>query len=201
MRLSPVGGCIFAEDPDRPFDDACIIWSAAVDPTVLTVSACAAGDGFFDLSGQSYSVAIDRRGQEHVVAQTPSGTLRLDVVSGTVLSGPVTLRVHLDCTNMILPRLSGLDRLLRLIGIRDPGRRPPRADTRLVRLVEALRVADALVDGASLTQISGSLRGAQCASGDWPGDGESIKSSARRKVALARQLTAKGPAAIMKGRI
>jgi hypothetical protein len=168
---------------------------------VLTVSACAAGAGFFDLSGQSYSVAIDRRGHEHVVVKTPSGTVRLDVVSGTVLAGRVTLRVHLDCTHMIPPRLSGLDRLLRLIRIRDPGRRPPRADTRLVRLVEALRVADALADGASLTQISRSLRGAQSVSGDWPGDGESIKSSTRRKVALAQQLTAKGPAAIMKGKV
>ncbi|WP_255587066.1 DNA -binding domain-containing protein [Hephaestia mangrovi] len=201
MRSSLAGGCTFAEDPNRPFDHARVIWSAAVDPTVLTVSACAAGDGFFDLSRQPHSVAVDRRGHEHVVIRTPGSTLRLDVISGTVLAGPVTLRVHLDCTTMIPSRLSGLDRLLRLIGIRDPGRRPPRSDPRLARLVEALRVADALADGASLPRIAASLRGAQSASADWPGAGESIKSSARRKVALARQLTAKGPAAIMNGKV
>jgi len=164
---------------------------------VLTVSACAAGDGFFDLSGQSYSVAVDRRAHEHVVVNTPSGTLRLDVVSGTVLAGPVALRVHLECTNAILPRLTALDRLLHLVGVRDPGRRPPRADPRLARLVEALRVADALADGASLSRIAASLRVTLGASDDWPGDGDSLKSSVRRKVALARRLTAEGPAAVM----
>lgn len=168
---------------------------------MLTVSACAAGDGFFDLSGQAYSVAVDRRAHEHVVVETPSGTLRLDVVSGTVLAGPVTLRVHLECTSTIPSRLSGLDRLLRIVGIRDPGRRPPRADPRLARLVEALRVADALADGASLSRIAASLRGGKSAIRDWPGDSDSLKSSIRRKVALARRLTAEGPAAIMNGKV
>lgn len=168
---------------------------------MLTVSARSAGDGFFDLSATTFLAAVDRRGHEHVTVRTPGGELRLDVVSGTVLSGPVTLRVHLKCSGTAPPRLATLDRLLRFIGIRDGGRRPPRADPRLARLVQALRVADALADGASLSRIAMSLLGAQQAANDWPGDGESIKSSVRRRVALARRLTAEGPAGVMQDRI
>lgn len=197
----PAGGYTFAENPARAFDRARIIWSAAVDPTVLTVSACAAGDGFFDLTDSPYLAAIDRYGHEHIAVRTPSGDLRLDVVSGTVLAGPATLRVHLDCTSAIPPRLLALDRLLRLLGIRDPGRRTPRPDPRLARLVEALRVADALADGASLTRIAAALLGAQRVLNDWPGDGDDIKSSVRRRVALARRLTAEGPTGVMHHKI
>jgi hypothetical protein len=128
---------------------------------------------------------------------TRNGTLRLDVVSGTVLAGPVALRVHLDCSNAIVPRLPALDRLLRFLGIRDAGRRPPRVDPRLARLVEALRVADALADGASLSKISAALHGARHVVHDWPGEGEDIKSAVRRRVALARRLTAAGPTGVM----
>jgi hypothetical protein len=164
---------------------------------VLTVSACAAGDGSFDLSGRSCLVAIDARGVEHVAVRAPHGVLRLDVISGSVLDGPVALRVHLDVAGTISPRLSGLDRLLRLLGIRDPGRRPPPADPRLARLIEALRVADALADGASLSRIAAALHGAQRVASTWPGDGEDIKSAVRRRVALARRLTARGPDGVM----
>lgn len=198
---SIAGGFTFAEDPERTFDAARIIWSAAVDPTVLTVSACAVGDGSFDLSGQPYVVAVDCQGHEHVTLVGQTGTLRLDVVSGSVLAGAVALRVHLDCTGMIKPRLSALDRLLRLIGVRDARRCRPRADPRFARLVEALRVADALADGASLSGIATALLGAQRVAGGWPGDGDHMKSAIRRRVALARRLTSQGPPGVMHGRI
>ncbi len=198
---STAGGSIFAEDPARSYETARIIWSAAVDPTVLTVSACAAGDGFFDLTGTSYVAAVDRRGHEHIAALGRTGLLRLDVVAGTVLAGAVALRVHLDCTTAIVPKLSALDRLLRFLGIHDPGRRPTRPDPRLARLVEALRVADALTDGASLSRIAAVLLGTQRAADAWPGDGDDIKSSVRRRVALARRLTSGGPTGVLQRKI
>jgi hypothetical protein len=131
----------------------------------------------------------------------PSGTLRLDVVAGTVLAGAVTLRVHLDCTSALPSKLSAFDRLLRLLGIRDSGRRPLHADPRLARLVEALRVADALADGASLSRIAAALTGAQRPGSDWPGEGDDVKSSIRRRVALARRLAVEGPIGVMHGTI
>ncbi|MGN6279018.1 MAG: DNA -binding domain-containing protein [Sphingomonas sp.] len=199
-RSSNAGASTFAEDPKRTFDEARILWSAAIDPTVLTVSACAAGDGTFDLTRNRYLVAIDRQGHEHVAVGARGNTLRLDVVSGTLLNGPVALQVHLDCAGPVPTRLSALDSLLRLIGIRDAGRRSPQPDARLARLIEALRVSDALVDGASLSTIAASLLGAQW-SEDWPGEGDSIKSLVRRKVDLARRLTAGGPIGVMRHQV
>jgi hypothetical protein len=201
LRLPPLsraGVSTFAEDPSRPFDDARIIWSAAVDPSVLTVSAYATADGSFDLPRRSRAVAIDGNGREHVAIRSPGGLLRLDVVSGSVLAGPVALRVHLNVDQAVAPRLSALDRLLRAIGLTDPGRRPARPDARLARLVDALRVSDALADGASLSRIAAALRGTHRLADTWPGEGDNIKSAVRRRVALARQLTARGPAGVMR---
>jgi hypothetical protein len=66
---------------------------------------------------------------------------------------------------------------------------------RLHRVVLALRVIDALSEGATLRNIGDAFVRA----GDWPGRGESTKSAARRLAGFARGLWSGGPAAILSG--
>ena len=67
------------------------------------------------------------------------------------------------------------------------------ATPRLQRYVLALRVIDALGEGATLRTIGETFIRA----GDWPGRGESTKSAARRLAGFAHRLWSGGPATIL----
>ncbi|UVO50158.1 DUF2285 domain-containing protein [Sphingomonas sp. SUN019] len=174
-----------------------MVWTAAIDPGVLSVTARPRPRASFDLTRHRFDVVVDNDGTEHVAIHLPGGLLRLDVIAGTVLHGPADLRAHVELAACTPRQLASLDRLLRLGGMRDPGRRPPPPDRRLPRLIEALRIADALAQGASLAGIAGGLSADGHRSGDWPGDGEHHKSAIRRRVVLARRLLALGPAGVL----
>ena len=173
------------------------MWARSVDPGVLAVTAERDGGHPFDIAGYPHSVVVGEDGDEHVSIVTGPESLRLDVVTGSVLHGPVSLRVHLSCAGAITFRLAALDRLLRLLDVVDGGRRSPPADRRLPRLVEALHVVDLLAQGARLSQIAAALSPGLAFTSDWPGAGEHRKSKVRRQVALARRLVAAGPAGIL----
>ncbi|WP_210434135.1 DNA -binding domain-containing protein [Sphingopyxis granuli] len=66
---------------------------------------------------------------------------------------------------------------------------------RLYRVVLALRVIDALGEGATLRTVGEAFVRAD----DWPGRGESTKSAARRLVGFAHRLWSGGPATILSG--
>lgn len=196
----PVGGCTFAENPAHGFGRARIVWTAAFDPAVIEVDAeplAGRTDGF-DIAGFGSRIAaiVDDTG-EHVAVAAPGRHLRLDVATGTLFAGPVHLRYRLNGVATLPPSLDALHALLRLVGVPDPARRTAEPDRRLPRLVEALRVLDALSDGASRHAIAEALLG----SGDWPGDGEHRKSLVRRRIDLARHLQDAGPKAVLRGLI
>jgi hypothetical protein len=182
-----------------PAPIARLIWSAAYDPCVLTVAALTPGavvDDLFDLT-RFGSRAIVARGadREHVAITDGAVRLRLDVVRGSVCAGPVMLEHRMfgalapGYFAIALQQLASLCRMGRAAQWREP------ADPRLPRLIQALRVLDALADGASLRSIAAALPGDGVA--DWPGPGESTKSRVRRLVDLARRLEAGGPAAVL----
>lgn len=120
--------------------------------------------------------------------------LRLDVTEGTLFDGPILPHFHISGMAELSPKLDALNVLLRLSGGLDPAQAPVARDPRLPRLVEALRVRDALAEGASLREIG---RVIQPGCDDWPGDGEHMKSRARRFVALARKLERLGPKGVL----
>ncbi|MGH6653088.1 MAG: DNA -binding domain-containing protein [Sphingopyxis sp.] len=72
---------------------------------------------------------------------------------------------------------------------------PHRATSRFYRIVQMLRVIDALAEGSSLRVIGETFVRAS----DWPGRGESTKSAARRLVDSSRRLWAGGPAIMLSG--
>src|SRR3546814_14755057 len=95
----------------------------------------------------------------------------------------MTIEPAIDLRRAIDPQIASLRRLDALMR----GDILETRDQRLVRLVEALRAADAIAAGASLRDI-----GVGAFGGDWPGDGEHLKSRVRRRVALDRQIVVYG---------
>lgn len=70
-------------------------------------------------------------------------------------------------------------------------------DTRLPRLILALRAFDARTEGASLREIATALLDEF----SWPGDGDWMKSWSRRIVELAAQLVQVGPRGVLRREI
>jgi hypothetical protein len=151
----------------------------------------------FDLA-RFGSRALVARGSagEHVAITDGPLQLRLDVIEGTVCDGPVLLEHRLlgiSAINRQMPVLRQFESLCRT------GRIPPwrgLVDPRLRRLIMALRVCDALADGASLRAI-GSTLSLNGISPSWPGLGESSKSRVRRLVDLAGRLERLGPHGVL----
>lgn len=147
-------------------------------------AALALGEGAL---AQGWALARGGLG-EHLVVVRGSRTLRLDIVVGSLMDGPVALDILFPIDHRWRQRRAGLARLGLLTGEDDAG--APARDPGLARLVEGLRALDALDDGASLREIGRTIVG-----DDWPGPGDSIKSRARRLAAYARHLRAAGPRA------
>lgn len=173
-----------------------------MDPAVLAVTAHCRPGGRFDPDAYRVHARRDVDQIERALVELDDGPLRLDIIAGTLKAGPVDLTVHLDASHLHCRREVALWRLFRACGHAFPRqRRSVGRDRRLPRLVEALRVADALAAGASLREIALGLDCPTKGAIDWPGDGEHVKSAIRRKVDLAHRLITAGPAAILNDRI
>ena len=122
---------------------------------------------------------------EHVLVRTKDSSLRFDVVSGSVLSGSVILEpiVDLDRLDWQIAAICKLGAMLR----NAPSKQE--RDSRLPRLILALRALDARAEGASLRDLAKGIFSAS----DWPGDGENVKSRVRRLTDLAEKLQRAGP--------
>lgn len=136
----------------------------------------------------NHCVAVND-GTEHVLLRAGRRSLRLDIVSGTVLAGPVRVEPSialngLDCQIATVRSLAAM--------LRDEPLAVP-ADARLPRLVLALRTLDARREGTSLRDLARGIFGAT----EWPGDGDHIKSRARRLVKLSEDLWRAGPNGVM----
>lgn len=193
MNPSRAGGCTFAADPAR--DCACsdYLWTAAADPHVLRARVLPqrGRDPAINLSTVT-CFGWRHDGRRHVRIDLPDGPMRLDLVEGAIAAAAVCIEPAVDILRPLDPQIGTIRRLRalsrgELASVRDQG---------FARLVEALRASDALAAGASLREIGLGTLG-----DDWPGDGEHLKSRARRRVVLAAALVTAGPRAILKGRI
>lgn len=166
---------------------------------MLSVSAEPDREGGSDvreLSARRLIVACGSQVQ-HIAIDAGQSWLRMDVVTGDALVGLVRPVLHLRDDDALAFKIESLSRWMRLTGAVGAARWRPRSDRRLARLVEALRVGDALADGASLREIAAVLRAYGSRAFEWPGAGDSIKSWVRRRVDLARRLRAAGPSAVL----
>lgn len=173
---------------------ACVLplWSAAIEPRVLPVRAikfknCASGS--FDLRGLSARVLCGPSIQ-HVRVDLPGAVVRLDVIDGTLVDGPVTLIFELPDDFRLSSRL---DALASFQAARCGAPHVAPLQEKLSRKLLSLHAADAEAVGASLRDIANALFGED----DWPGNGEHRKSRVRRLVAAGRTLIRAGPRAIL----
>lgn len=187
-------GCLNLPDPGMSWREAPILWSAGVDPSVLKVVALP-----WSKKGSATSCWLPRgtaatlvRGAdcEHLLLRAGRDRVRIDVVSGTLLGGPVSLLLVLHGIGKIEPALGALRQILQLCQAVSS---PPVRSTghqRLRRQVTALRVCDALALGASIRDVGVMLFGFDRVRDEWPG--EALKSQCRRLIALARAMAAGG---------
>ena len=169
------------------------IWSAGVDPHVLKVRAVSRDftptDWQFEL-GRHISRIVTDCACERVRIDHASQVLRLDVVEGTLMGGPVHLRTDLCIGKELTAQVATAFALRDLMsGKIIPNTSHDREAAALLRLW----AFDARKAGASLREIANLLLG----EGDWPGDGEYRKSRARRLVAAGEEMVRLGPEEIL----
>nr|WP_246427337.1 DUF2285 domain-containing protein [Sphingopyxis panaciterrulae] len=137
------------------------------------------------------SLAVANNGQLHVVIGGVHHGVRVDIVAARPAALPLD-RLIFPFTVAVAPKQ--LVEFRRLIAFFHGRPLTEYVDTaRLNRIVLALRVIDALGEGASLRTIGDEFVRA----GDWPGAGDSTKSRARRLVSTARTIWAEGPRSIL----
>ncbi len=190
-------GCLNVEDPALPAPEGTILWSSAFDPSVLRCVAAPAAIGqvgAFDLEhcGEKAVVAAGDAGTEHILIGGKSGGLRLDVLEGTLLQGPVSVRYDFSAVGDIKPLLAPLRAFHNICRTGRLSLRPTRKRQRDRRVVDALRTYDALREGASIRDVGILLFGEQRVAEEWGALGEALKSHSRRIIALARGMAGGG---------
>jgi hypothetical protein len=190
------GGLTFAEDPAHSCASVLPVWSRAADPRVLAVRATPLAEGKHGWAAHPFNLdlfpdhSLVDDGQEHVRIDHPDGVIRLDVISGSLRAGPVTLAFEIEYDDRLSIQLSAardFDMAISGEGMGSPG------PERLAGLLTALHAVDARAAGASLRNSADLLLGA----GDWPGNGEYRKSRIRRMIAVGEQLLRAGPLPIL----
>lgn len=187
-------GCLNPPDPSQSWQDVSILWSSAVDPSVLEVMALAPADSMrpaFNLRRcGAKAVIVHGSDREHVLIRANGEAVRLDVLSGSLADGPVALLHHLAGTEAIEPTLAALRRFMAFCRGESllTARRSSRQ--RLSGHLLVLRVHDALVQGASIRDVGVMLFGSERVRQEWAG--EALKSQCRRLIARSREMAAGG---------
>jgi hypothetical protein len=199
------GGFTFAEHPELEAPDARIIWRADFDPGALHALSVPIDPGHPDAIHAAalapwLTVVSDTAG-EHAVLSDGWRHIRIDIEGESLVEGrPVMLRYVLHGVASAEPKILPLRRLLDLCRHRrfSVSLYPP--DRRIDRWILALRVHDAMMAGASQSDI------ARVLFDDNPGlaaaarRSDSLRSRVRRLAGEARRLAAGGYRALMTGR-
>jgi len=203
-RIRFNGGFTFAEQPDRAAPAARIIWHADLDPGTIGVAAVPADPSDpdslrIDQISSWLAMAVDAEGREHICLSDGWHHIRLDVEEGR-LTGQKAVLLHYrlsglaSAENRVLPLRRLLDlcrhrRFARTLYPRDPG---------IERLIDMLRVHDALGAGASQREIGEALFGTERVHEDWSDGSDSLRSRVRRLVREARDMARGGYRQLMR---
>lgn len=182
------------EDPALPALAARPVWCRAGYGRVLEADARAGGppQDRFDLArfAAVTTVVRDRAGTEHLLVSDGASSLRLDILSGSVLAGPVCLAYRLAGLAALRGPLDTLGGLLRLSQSGRLAR--PAARDRNRRLVLLLRAWDALRDGASQRELAAVLLSDEAAARRWRTEAPSLRARAQRLARSARAMASGG---------
>jgi hypothetical protein len=176
------------EDPAIGIPDARPLWSILIDPAVVR----ARPDNFHAEGSERVSLhelralvslSVDASGNEHVLLSDGRQQLRLDLLDGTLIGCPASLRFDLEGFSRFGGQLPALQALARLVAEGAFGNRS-RID-RHARWILELRTADALAAGASQQQIARIFFGSAVAA-RWRRADDSYRKRVQRLVAHAR---------------
>lgn len=170
-----------------------ILWHGDPSAVVVTVAGRAASPETLDIAACGLPVLAARTedgGQQVLICDGPR-RLRLAVVEGDMLSGPVTCSLPLPAPGGGPAALAGLRAL---VALRDTGRlaAAARAPSRAGRWLESLRALDARRAGASQRQIAVLLFGADRVAEDWAGRSDYMRMRVQRLLRTADRLAAGG---------
>jgi hypothetical protein len=112
-------GFTFYEAPETGSPSARLLWHARLDPAVLEVEASPAlshEPDAFDLERfEAFAiVAKGKSGKEHIALSDGYRRIRMDVVSGTLLEGPIILTHRLTGLIGLSPKILALRQLIAL---------------------------------------------------------------------------------------
>lgn len=192
------GGCTFAEDPDRDARSARIIWRADLDPGALLVDAFPADPRNPEALRMArifpfLTIAKGAGDWQHAVLSDGCQHIRLDVVTGQLTEADL-VELHVRFEGLRRAR-AGVRPLQRLLALARHGRfaaslRP--RDPVIARGITALRVYDALSQGASNRDLTEILFGAKRIAQDGAAGSDSLRSRVRRLAREARAFAAGG---------
>ncbi len=185
-------GLVALADPSLPATKARPIWRAEVDQSVLIaeiIDIDAPPLQGLDLLAVASLVTmeVDTNNDEHVLLSDGKASIRLDIVHGTLLGGRALLRYDLWGALRLRAPINSLRRLVALIvtGRFAASLSPP--ERLAARWVLELRVADALADGASHSEIARNLFQSLASKRNWRDDGDSMRSRVQRLARTARR--------------
>lgn len=176
----------------------------AVDPTVLTIEALPAPVGHeaidFTTLGVELIALSNAMGGEHLMVRDVVGRLRIDVIAGTALAGPIVPRLTLGRLEVLGPKVLALRRLR---GLSKSGRLPTglfERERRAVRWSTMLQVFDGLQAGASQREIAVALFGRERVTSEWRGISDHLRTVVRRLTTGARRMVDHGYCSLLKPR-
>lgn len=178
------------------------MWDAALDPEALRAVAEPANSDDPDTIPLGalapwLTIVTGPDGRDHAVLTDGLRRIRLDIASGCLTRGPVTLSYLLGGVYSARPKLLSLRRLIHLCVHRRFAASLFPVDPRVQRWLTALRVHDAARAGASQREIGELLFGAGRVRIEWAGSSDSLRSRVRRLAREARRLAAGGYRSLM----
>ena len=162
---------------------------------MVEASPALSGDpGGFDLVDfEAFAVLTKGNSDiEHVALSDGYRRIRIDIVSGTMLEGPVVLQHQLAGLAGLGPKILALRRLIALTKTRRFGASLFPIAGQTARIVDALQVFDGLAVAASQHDLAVALYGEDRVAAEWNGASDSMRSRVRRLVRLAHDLSAGG---------
>ena len=172
------------------------LWRREVFPFVLEAEAVEEGalEDRIDLAriARLASLVRDAGGREHLLLSDGCRSIRLDIVSGSVRSGPVVLRYRLAGLSRVAAPLLVLRRLLALLRTGDFSASLHPREQRAARWILMLRAQDALAAGAGQREIAAHLLAREAMGQRWRVEAPSLRSRAQRLVREARRMVAGG---------
>jgi len=186
---TPSEASSFAEDPARAAHEARIFFAPSIDPYVLACDIGSAPASVDLLRVGSFSAVLrgDEPG-EQVLLTDGLHNLRLEVHGGSLVNGPVSLRVRFEgVVGIDAPLLT----LRRLVAFHRLGRMPLKLfppEAHVTRSITLVRAWDAHIAGATQREIAELLLGASRARADWSGSSDYLRSKVKRLLRTGRAM-------------